>query len=79
MHSVHKSRESYIDYHRRRKVVNIVGAKVQAIWGRGGGGGGGKGTNFSPAVNWSETPASPPSSPPPQSVPNSYISHIENW
>ena len=56
--------------HRRRKVLNIGrgggGGKVQNIE-RGGGGG----ANFLLAVNWLETP--------PQSVPDNYNSHTENW
>ena len=63
--------------HRRREVMNIGGGggrfRIMCVWGGEGSeywGGGGGGANFSLAVNWSE--------PPPQSVPNNYISHIEN-
>ena len=58
--------------HRRRKVLAGGGrGKVQIIFfGGGGKGGGGEAANFSLAVTCSE--------PPPQSVPNNYISHIEN-
>ena len=60
-------------YHRRRKVLNIGGG--------GGGGGGGQGSE-----NWGEGQRGGGKlfagckliGAPPQSVPNNYISHIEN-
>ena len=61
--------------HRRRKVSNIgwggVRFKILAGGGGGGGGGGGEGVKLFAGCTLIGAPR-------PQSVPNNYISHIEN-